>query len=194
MQARDTFQGRTEPSMSMYNNWLQYFHSKRTTAKNRVEHQKSVIIAKKFEKRIIDFQKTSKTFLITTYKKKSRRTHNYRKKSYIALMKLIKRYHKIRYLISTSKFKEHIRTHLKFFIEKTWCPGRRNKNDNFLLISVHADMVMTKRSTIERKMSKFSPIMVNSLLEQNCKLFNKNALWKKYNLKPSPHDEKTHAN
>ena len=25
-------------------------------------------------------------------------------------------------------------------------------------------------------------------------IFQKNALWKKYNLKPSPHDEKTHAN
>ena len=158
-----------------------------------MEHQKSVNIAKKFEKRIIDFQKSSKNFLITTFKKKSRRTHNYRKKSYIALMKLMKRYQNIRYLISTSKFKEQTRTHLKFFIEKTWCPGRRNKNDNFLLISVHADMATTKRSSIEQKMSRFSPFVANSLLEQNCNLFNKNALWKKYNLKPSPHDEKTHA-
>ena len=83
------------------------FIQKRNTAINRVEHQKSVDMAKKIEKRTIDLQKSSKSFLITTYKKKSRRTHNYRKKSYIALMKLMKRYQNIRYLISTSKFKKH---------------------------------------------------------------------------------------
>ena len=44
-----------------------------TFALNRVEHQKSVNIAKKFEISIVDFQKLSKTFLITTYKEKSRR-------------------------------------------------------------------------------------------------------------------------
>ena len=152
------------------------FIQKRKTAINRVEHQKSVNIAKKFEKRIIDFQKSSKNFLITTFKKKSRRTHNYRKKSYIALMKLMKRYQNIRYLISTSKFKEHTRTHLKFSTEKTWYLRKRNKNEHFLLFSVHADMETTKRSIIEQRMSNSSPFVVNSLLEQNCKHFSKSAI------------------
>ena len=49
------------------------FIEKRTFSLNRVEHQKSVNIAKKFEISIVDFQKSSKTFLITTYKEKSRR-------------------------------------------------------------------------------------------------------------------------
>ena len=49
------------------------FIQKRTFALSRVEHQKSVNIANKFEKSIVDFQKSSKTFSITTYKEKSKR-------------------------------------------------------------------------------------------------------------------------
>ena len=49
------------------------FIQKRTFALNRVEHRKSVNIANKFEKSIVDLQKSSKTFSITTYKEKSRR-------------------------------------------------------------------------------------------------------------------------
>ena len=143
------------------------FIQKRSTAMNRVEHQKSVNMAKKMEKRTIDLQKSSKSFLITTYKKKSRKTHNYTKKCYIALIELINRYQKNRYLKSTSKLKEHTKTHLKWIIEKTWCPRRWNKGEHFLLISVHADMATTKRSTNEQKISRLSPFVVNSLLEQN---------------------------
>ena len=50
-----------------------FFIQERTFALNRVEHKKSINIAKKFEISIVDFQKSSKTFLITTYKEKSRR-------------------------------------------------------------------------------------------------------------------------
>ena len=49
------------------------FIQTRTFALKRVEHQKSVNFAKKLEISIVEFQKSSKTFLINTYKEKSRR-------------------------------------------------------------------------------------------------------------------------
>ena len=159
-----------------------------------MQHQKSVKIAKKSEKRIIDFQKSSNIFSITAYKKKSRRTHNYRKKSYIALMKLIKRHQKIRYLISTSKFKEHTRTHLKFFIEKTWCPGRRKKMTTSCWFQ--SMQIWLRRN--EAQMNRRCPTPVHSW---SIHFWNKTAnvsvkvQYKKNTMsEPNQHMENTHAN
>ena len=158
------------------------FIQKRTTAIYRVEHQKSVRIAKKIWKKNNRFSEVIKKVFDHHLPEKSRSTHNHRKSGYFALMKLINRYRRIRFLKSTSVFKEDTRTHLKIIIEETWCPRRRNKNEHFLLISVHADMETKKRSTIKQRMSNSSPFVVISLLEQNCKRFSKSAI-KKYNVR-----------
>ena len=118
---------------------------------------KSQLKLQKNLKNALSIFRSHQIFFDHHLQEKSRSTHNHRKSGYFALMKLINRYQRIRYLKSTSVFKEDTRSHLKFIIEETWCPRRRNKNEHFLLISVHADMATGKRSTIEQKMSNSSP-------------------------------------
>ena len=60
-------------------------------------------------------------------------------------------------------------------------------------ISLHADMVLTKRSIIWQR-TPTKPVVIKSLLETNCKRFRQSAAWENLNLKPETQLERNDSN
>ena len=89
--------------------------------------------------------------------------------------------------------KKITRIALEIAIGKNCCCRKKITLEQFLNISVHADMNLTIRGLFQPRNCKNFPFVVKSIWESNCKRFRNTVIRENFNIKPDRQMKKTHS-